>query len=676
MNLNVFRSGLAIDSPITTSDAINYRPTSWPPAPNWPVIVDAHGIVVSYWGDTLWRLDPWAGKPLTLNFGDGDQTFAPPISPDNAHLLRLVVTWWLYSPNAVFSSRQLKTRFDQIRVLFVLCTHEGIKADTLVHFPRVAEILPARIQSSRKYEFLAIMHELYRNRDELGFTLLDIKTLTSLAAALPDHEKSQTPYMPPRIWKYQVMRLHECLEDFIKNKEQLISCYRYCLKLYNTRSNLNQDDNSSVLAMSSYINKENPTEQKKTSITNYEGFYNIAKKFSILELLEKWVGDEGRKISLAKLATYFSLISKAGLGYILNFSLMRVEEAWNLHTDCLKIEKDKDFGDIYLLMGETTKTLSDSNTFWITSPSVTIAVEAMRIVAELRTECNSSGSTKSSDRPGFLIGYANEPWSKQRRTINVLLRPSIPSYERAFECLPKVFEPEKMKITENDLRLARLATPTLPDRFSVGAIWPLAWHQLRRTGAVNMQASGLVSDSSLQFQLKHITRAMSLYYGQNYSKIKLEEKAQSYYVKTMYETLGKELQHLTSKRFCSPYGDKRKSNIIHLVSLGDAEKIQTLVKKGLLAYRSVLLGVCTNREPCPYGGIDNIAHCGGGDAAGKVKPCSNILYDKTRLTLIDKLNSILDDRLKIVEPGSPLAESLEAQKRSVENYRNVIKKTK
>lgn len=37
----------------------------------WPIIVDAAGQVVSRWGDAIWRFDPWAEKPVTLNFGDG-----------------------------------------------------------------------------------------------------------------------------------------------------------------------------------------------------------------------------------------------------------------------------------------------------------------------------------------------------------------------------------------------------------------------------------------------------------------------------------------------------------------------------------------------------------------------------------------------------------------------------
>ncbi len=236
----------------------------------------------------------------------------------------------------------------------------------------------------------------------------------------------------------------------------------------------------------------------------------------------------------------------------------------------------------------------------------------------------------------------------------------------------KVFDPEQLRISSNDFQLARLVTPTLSDEFSVGMIWPLAWHQLRRTGAVNMQASGLVSDASLQFQLKHVTRVMSLYYGQNYSHVRLEEKAHTLYVRTMYETLGREFQQLANDRFVSPHGEKRKTEIVRLISPTDAKKMLELAKKGSVAYRQILLGVCTSREPCPYGGIDSVAHCGGGDSADGVKPCADVLYDRNLLNLVDSLEQVLDERLVSTETGSPLRASLEAQKRSVENYRYVI----
>ncbi|VTR53310.1 Uncharacterised protein [Serratia fonticola] len=40
---------------------------------------------------------------------------------------------------------------------------------------------------------MALLHELYERRDALGFTLLDRAGLARLAAAIPDHQKRQTP---------------------------------------------------------------------------------------------------------------------------------------------------------------------------------------------------------------------------------------------------------------------------------------------------------------------------------------------------------------------------------------------------------------------------------------------------------------------------------------------------
>lgn len=91
--------GLGIDSPLAIPDAPNYRPPCWPPQRDWPVIIDAAGQVVSRWGDAIWRLDPWAGKRLTLNFGDGPaKKYVAAIDPANADLLRNVIGWWLYGP--------------------------------------------------------------------------------------------------------------------------------------------------------------------------------------------------------------------------------------------------------------------------------------------------------------------------------------------------------------------------------------------------------------------------------------------------------------------------------------------------------------------------------------------------------------------------------------------------
>lgn len=667
--------GLSIESPLAVPDAPNYRPLSWPPAPDWPVVIDAKGKVVSRWGDPIWRLDPWAGKPLTLNFGDGSvKKNAAPISSENARLLREITGWWLYGPYGARGYRSLKTRFDQMRRMFVLCEEEGILASELSRFPRVCDRLPEFLSTSRQTEFLSLLHELYESRNVLGFTLLDSKALVRLQAAFPAHQTSQTPYIPPRIWRYQVMRLRECLDDFHTHQAQVEECFRFCVDAYaHNWDGALQPKKRKVNPFTWPSDGSNGT---RTGRRFYGPFIDTARRFGIADLLERWVGGNGKEMRVQTLTSYLMLVSRAGLGYILNFSLMRVEEAWNLRADCLQVEHDPNFGDIYLLRGQTTKTLSDDDALWVTSPSVEVAVDAMRIIAAFRMEVASNHIDEYDPARRFLIGYSLEPWGAKVSKKNLSLRPAIPSYQNFLQNFSKLFDQEQLLITPQDLELARLATPTLPNEFAVGATWPLAWHQLRRTGAVNMQASGLVSDASLQYQLKHVTRAMSLYYGQNHSQTRLEEKAQTLYVRTMYETLGRELQQLTSDRFSSPHGEKRKAEIVRLVSPHEVKKMIGLAKKGAVACRQILLGVCTSREPCPYGGIDNIAHCGGGESKDGGKPCADVLYDPSRLGIVESLEQVLEERLTTAQEGSPLMASLKAQKRSAENYRHVIRQAK
>ena len=660
--------GLSIESPLAVPGASNYRPESWPPPPDWPVVIDAQGKVISRWGDPIWRLDPWAKKALTLNFGDGPvKKSATPISSKNANLLRIITGWWLYGPYGARGYRSLKTRFDQMRRLFVLCEEEGILASELNHFPRVCERIPAFLHTSRKTEFLTLMHELYASRDSVGFTLLDSGSLTRLAALFPAHHTAQTPYIPPRIWRYQVTRLRECLDDFLSHREQVEACYRFCFAAY--EHNQRVSERTACENAPPFCGYKMHLSDSKTGLRFLGAFADTAKRFGIFELLERWVG-RGRNLQVRSLTSYLKLVNRAGLAYILNFSLMRVEEAWNLRAGCLNVEHDKSFGDIYLLRGETTKTLSDSDALWVTSPSVAVAVRAMEVISLFRS-LHASHSEASGLAGRYLSDSYYEPWSSLRNKGDHSLRPGIPPYADLLEQYGKLFDLERLRITIEDLKLARLATPTLPEEYQVGAVWPLAWHQLRRTGAVNMQASGLVSDASLQYQLKHVTRAMSLYYGQNHSRLRLEEKAHTLYVRTMYGALGSELQQLTSERFVSPHGDKRKAEIVRLISPDDAKKMIGLAKKGAIACRPIILGVCSSREPCPYGGIDNIAHCGGGYSED-AKPCPDVLYDSERLGAVDDLEHVLKERLATAQNESPLMESLMAQQRSVQSYRRVV----
>jgi len=640
MNNGVLYS-LNIDADVVNPSAKNIKLQSWPPEKDFPIIVGRNNETISKWGDSTWVLDIWLGKRCILNFGDsGLRTQALEISKENADILRLITGWWIYGPRRVNNARTLVGRFRLLRPFFSVCSKEGINVTELNKYPLVLDEIHKKLMPSGMPHIVFLLHELLANKEELGFEILSANNITKILAKSEKHVRKQTPYVPPRIWNYQVSRFHECITDFINKKEQIE-------ELFSLYSN-------------SYISR-----YKNIGKTSNSSFDEFASKYEIKDLLKKWVGvnQATEKLSVNSLSAYFTLLNWVSIGYILNFTLMRSDEAVNLKFGCFKEEYDPNFGKIHLIEGATTKTLKDSNTYWITSETTKIAVDVLQTISKLRQQCVKD---YSSD---FILIHSLEPWAK--KALNIENRPETLRYSELIQRFPLLLDNEELKITEKDLEIARLATPTLDESFRVGEIWPLAWHQLRRTGAVNMQASGVVSESSLQFQLKHISRAMSLYYGQNHAGVHLEESAQTLYVQEMYESIGKQLQNVVKDNFISPHGEKHKNEIVRLISVEDFKKSLQLAKKGGVACREVVLGMCMNKEPCPYGGIESVAHCGGGDSG---KPCSEILYDINKKKNILKLDKILSDRLLLAPDNSPLNNSIKAQKISINNYLEIINK--
>lgn len=683
--MNLAYLGLAIDSPSVTSEAKNFRPPSWPPPYDFPIVIDAAGRVISRYSDPIWNFTLWAKKSVILNFGDGPQGIGlHSITHDNANLMRQIVAWWLYGFASVRNPITLRGRFYLIRPLFILCSQQRIVASDLKRYPTVADEFRRTLSPGNAEKALALFHMLYEQREQLGFTLMDRKELSLLEASLPEHEARQTPYIPPRIWAYQVTRLRAFLDDFHAHREKIEACYLFCLDAY--------AKNDGSLAEACQIGRNKTSGPfwtsrgytgTRTGLIYHGPFFHTAKRFGIDTLLKRWItGTEDSTnqpdISIRALATYFSMVAYVGLAYILNFSLMRVEEGISLRADCLDIEHDEHFGSLYILRGSTQKTIDDNDARWPTSPSVMIAVDAMAVIARLRMICAEANpdvpTTPADIHNPYLIVRPYEPWGtcgadELHQPISV--RPHAMPYLYAFnKAWPNLFDSEQLRIKQADLRIASLVNPTLNgEKFAVGKIWPLAWHQLRRTGAVNMQASGLVSDASLQYLLKHATRAMSLYYGQGYSRLRFNDEARSTYIRTMYEMLGKEIANLFTNRFISPHGEKRKAEILNIVDRKDSRKLAELAKLGKISWRETLLGGCTKRGPCPYGGVDNIARCGGGDGA---VACADVLYDREKEPKLRQLGKVIAMRIIEAPEGSPYRYSLEAQQLALENALNAI----
>lgn len=679
-NLNLEEFGLCLKSDWLTTTHRCYRPPSWPPPRDWVVSEKEDGEVLSRWGDPIWDLSPWAGKAFVLNFGDGETTLkCESIDSANADLLRLLTTWRMWGPRAAGAANTLKNCFVTMRQIIVLCSQQGILASELNRFPQVLAKVPTVISPSGYEKAIGMLHRFWDARDQIGFFIVDAESIKRLANSSPDHDPLQSAYIPPRIWTYQVLRLRECLDDFNAHKNQIVRCFNFCIDAYaENHGSLRGALTASTRQMASRRPFQEP--QGKNQVTRFGihchgRFADTAKRFGLDELLARWLTIPLGGLDVRQLCAYLSLIQYAGLAYIVNFTLQRISEGASLRADCLKWEKDEKLGRIPIICGETTKTEVDCDARWPTSPSVEVAVLAMTTVAQLRMRCAAANPlvqpSVSDQANPFLFDRAFEPWSGSVAQ-RYQLRPPTISYSQFCRRNPILFDVQQLRITDEDLQVAVKLNPTLAQReeFAVGKVWPLSWHQLRRTGAVNMFASGLLSDSSMQVLMKHSSRLMPLYYGRGYTNLHLNEEVEGIVISAMYEAISHSLKSAIGDRFVSPHGDERKQAIVvNLVSDKDSKDLAAAARRGETSFREIRLGACTKRGPCSYGGIESVARCAGGDGG---RPCADVLYDRTKSTLATRDRARILRDLASVPDGSPRQIALRAELNGLENFLNDV----
>ena len=685
MNVAVHEFGINLTTTSISSGHRCYRPPYWPPPPDWIVSEDAQGEPLSRWIDRSWDFSPWAGRSLKLDFtclGTKNQTL--PLSDQNQNVLRLLATWMIWGPKGEKGWQTLWNRFNCIRRIVAFCDQQGIVASDLSRYPKLLEQVGKMFSEPGVRRFIIVsLDRLLRAKDQLGFTLIDQAGIINLREALPDpnqDDPEQTAYIPPRIWTYQVLRLEECLEDFMSHRDQVKDCFKFCVDAYAhnfgslgaalVRTSRNS---GSRLPFTDQVKKNSG---KYTARVFHGPFQLTAEHFGIDKLLEKWVLTKSKKLSIKSLSAFLSLVQCAGRAHIATFTLQRIEEASALKSDCLVFEMDPVVGRITVICGETTKTDPDCDARWPTSPRIQVAVDAMTIVAKLRVKCAAANSNlnvndSDSDNP-LLSHFAFEPWGPSRNR-DYSTRPHAVNYQAVIQRFPRLFDQEIFRITADDLVKARMFTPNLDKggKFKVGEVWPLAYHQLRRTGAINMFASTLLSDSSIQFLLKHKTLLQAIYYGRNHTRLRFNEDIEGITTEARYEVMAKQIEALVADRFVSPAGPLRKQELlVNLINVKDFKSLAKAGMRGEISFRETRLGGCTKRGSCEYGGIESVARCAGSDDG---KPCGEALYDRQKRPAAERELKSVEQQLRGAQRGSPRERALQAELQGLSNYLNATR---
>lgn len=624
-------------SPGIDDNAPNFRLREWPPTAEQPVTLDSDGFVLNRYSDSTWDISHHCNRAYRLHFRDAAHLRVQKVSPENGALFRLCLAWWWWGPHAVSRARELEARFRALRPIFELCTQHRISADRFHRFPKLIALYKAALKPSQAATAVRLLHDVFEARNDLGFILATREQIAELIVEIPTHVKVQTPYVPPRIWQLLAIRTNEIIEEFHEHSDEFSKVF-----LANVHARISNGAAAS------------------TPINEYSG---------VVRAMRRWLNDhcDGR-FPVNTISAYASLVSLCCHVQIVLYSLMRVEEAWCLPLDCFITGKDSTGELVFSVRGDSTKTVLDGDARWIVAESVGSAVSAAQKIARLRLKAGQATGVlgpdaDAADAPLFPRSY--EPWSTgSGRSLAPFLKIRHAAQELNRELRRyKIFADNELMITDEDFEISRLMNPMInPEIFAVGKRWPLAWHQLRRTGAVNMHASGLVSDASIQYELKHTHAAMSRYYGRGHHLLSgnLNYKTKQDYLRTMYEMLARGFASLRNDTYVSPYGSEHKRRILSMTSAREHTQLLKEAKKGTIAYREHLLGGCTNPLPCDKGGFESVAACG-----SEGSPCEWLLYDKRRLPRYRELLGDIESRVRNATPGEPLHNALTVQERAV-----------
>ncbi|ADJ65574.1 hypothetical protein [Herbaspirillum seropedicae] len=685
---------MKMELPSASPTARCYRLPSFPPPPDWPVVEDADGNVISLWGDAFWDWTPFHGKKMKIHFnrdihGSTGGMRTEPISAENEWDLRLIVTTMIYGPHGITNANVLKLDFHLIRRVVSFCEDNGIRVRDLGRFPTVWKSLAKVTRNARSRErLILILDRLLQSKEELGFAILESRDIAKLAEVFANstatgarEDTEQVAYIPPRLYIYTLNRQRECIDDFLANQEKIAQCFEFCLDAYvHNFGSLQAAIEKTNGAQMPFTKPSKKSISKAIRLGFYRGtFHDTAKRFKIAGLLAKWVAadidddetDEG-VTSLKMFCSYLNLINSVCLPYIGAFTFQRKEELGALRSDCLIWERDPIVGPIPIICGETTKTDPDNDARWPTSPHVAVAVEAANAVARMRMTAvvdATSPSNKALTSNPLLFSPPTEPWSSSRSKGKVHnYRSSVQSYAQIIAAHTKLFDPDVLKMTEEDLVHARRFTPNLDKKgaFAVGKPWPFSYHQLRRTGGINMYASGLLSETSIQVLLKHLVIYQTRYYRQHFSSARINETRQAMVVSSAYLVLAKQLKASVEDRFVSPAGNSlEQDKEIHLISESDYKKLIAAANRDEISFRGTTLGGCVTRGDCQYGGIESIARCAGGDGG---KPCQDAKLDKAKREFVaDLLANYVIQQMQF-QPGTRRYEALQMEISACRNY--------
>lgn len=635
-----------------------FRSLVYPPKSDFVMSIDKEGKIISRYGYDDWDFNAFGGN-CKFQFAQYDET--------NKALFKQLMFYVIYSHLFPGSYRSLYSWYQSFQNVFKACSKYKLDARDLHRFPKVIEEISQSYAKAAPSRFASSIYQLsqvLKNKEQIGFLLLNERNIKTYKQFDPVYVYGQTPYIPNRIWTMYIQHLDSVLDDFEANKDKLETLYHYL-----TKTTL-ENEKRGVHASSPFNDKSS---KNKVSYSGTFEKYLIAN--DLMTVFEKYTQKKSMRVGLVDTLMYTtdqfsSLLNNVSLCcylYVLFYSIMRKEEAMSLRTDCLKIETDERLGEFYLLAGETTKTDPDSDARWIVPKRVKRAVEVAKTLVDWKLQYVQG----SKETPHLFQNLS--VWKKVNQTSEVRTIGDFGNVVRNKAAY--FFKLDQYKITQDDYDEALGLTPSLirQDWFKVGNVWQFGHHMFRRTLAVHF-AINKVPESSTQLQMKHGTREQQYHYQNNAGRLRLNRSSDQEVTNEYYAEMGRNISSVVNGEGILPHAKSPvKDEVVRIVTEGDRKKLLKAQKSGLVGARKNIIGWCMKEGECEFGGFTTVTPCTGGDGSN---PCSDLIIDGVREEEFKDDKVYYENKMKNAPEDSPLHKAYRAEVHGYEKVLDIIEKKK
>ena len=357
---------------------------------------------------------------------------------------------------------------------------------------------------------------------------------------------------------------------------------------------------------------------------------------------------------------YLNLISDIALSRILMFTGMRAGEALNAPENCL-IELNKNKKNIYILNSYTNKETNNGpmKATWITSDAVKKAIDVLKSINKITGYDSAFKRVMGSEFPLFL--------GRGDKLNSALYNFPLKARVRLDEAF--VYFNFDFIVNENDLDELKLtATESELEYYNVqlGCNFPINNHQFRRTLTVYAARSTLVQTPALKAQLKHLTRDMTYYYG-NQSEFAPNFIAED----TLVQAYQNELHKYNNECFLEDvinateplFGasgirlQNLKNDPIVPIFLTDSKSALKDIKNGKLFYKRTAIGGCNRNGICDKISPLSITAC---------ISCKDAIFSEKSVKALTTAKNNFYKQIKLFDEDSHFALQLRSEIESID----------